>query len=124
MWPVILLSALVWQSASGSAPPTPAEEPVAAPNPRALRSAAERGDAESQYKLALSYIAKGGPRNDREAVRWLRAAVGQHHAAALARLGRMYAEGRGVPADPREATRLSTQAAQAGDPTGLLQLAD
>ena len=98
--------------------------------PAALRTAAERGDAEAQYQLALAYLARGGPAGEREAVRWLKAAARQRHAAAQARLARIYAEGDAVRSDPRaaeallpESTRLLEDAAAQGQPDALLGLA-
>ena len=105
-------------------------EEARAPSPAALRTAAERGDAEAQYELGLAYLARGGAAAEREAVRWLRAAARQRHAAAQARLARVYAEGDAARRNPRaaeallpESTRLLGDAAAQGDPDALLGLA-
>ncbi|HEX9188364.1 MAG TPA: hypothetical protein VGB87_14895, partial [Vicinamibacteria bacterium] len=105
----------------------PAEEPVSL---AALRTAAERGDAEAQYRVALAYLERGGLAAEREAARWLKAAARQRHAAAQARLARLYVEGVAAKRDPRaaaervpEATRLLEDAAARGEPGALLGLA-
>jgi hypothetical protein len=99
--------------------------------PAALRTAAERGDAEAQYQVALAFLARGGRAGEREALRWLKAAARQRHAGAEARLARLYTDGLAVRTDPRaaavlvpESTRLLQDAAAQGEPEALLGLAE
>ena len=118
MWSVRVVGGLLVFLLAASAVPQDEARP---PGPAALRTAAERGDAEAQYQLALAYLARGGAAGEREAVRWLKAAARQRHAAAQARLARIYAEGDAVRSDPRaaeallpESTRLLEDAAAQG----------
>lgn len=65
-----------------------------------IRQAAERGDAEAQLALAITYDnGKGVSEDDAEAVRWYRFAAKQGLEAAQYQLGVMYAEGRGTLKD-------------------------
>jgi TPR repeat protein len=63
------------------------------------------------------------PRDDREAVRWYRAAAEQGHRDARNNLGSMYEQGRGVGKDLGQAARLYRAAAEAGDAAAQLNLA-
>jgi len=49
------------------------------------------------------------------AVAWYRKAAAQHYAPAESNLGFMYLQGRGVPADSKEAAKLFRQAAKTSD---------
>lgn len=65
-----------------------------------FREAAERGEAEAQYHLALMYDGgKGVPQDDAEAMAWYRKAADQGYAPAQYNLGMMYYFGKGVPQD-------------------------
>ena len=56
-----------------------------------FRRAAERGHAEAQFVLAVTYDQGDGvPEDDAEAVRWYRKAAEQGHALAQFGLGTMY----------------------------------
>lgn len=57
----------------------------------------------------------GVPKNDKEAVRWFRAAADAGFMRANFCLGNCYADGRGVTQDHAESVRLFQLAAQAGD---------
>jgi hypothetical protein len=80
-----------------------------------LRKAAERGDAEAQYKLGLAYFEGEGVRQDQtEAVKWFRKAAEQGHANAQSNLGAAYFEGDGVKQDRAEAVKWYRKAAEQG----------
>ena len=59
-----------------------------------MRSMAEQGNSEEQYKLGLQYE-NALPRDHREAVRWYRMAAMQQHAGAFYRLCVLSDIGRG-----------------------------
>ena len=62
--------------------------------------AAEQGLARAQLNLGFMYAnGRGVPEDDREAVKWYRAAAEQGHASAQGALGDLYYLGRGVPED-------------------------
>jgi TPR repeat protein len=99
--------------------------------------AAEQGDPEGQYNLALMYSKGKGIRQDWQlAFRWFLAAAEQGVVAAQGRLGLMYATGDAVAKDPIEAHKWLVIAANAGDETatanctfsqdqlGLMQIAE
>ncbi|HEX9189844.1 MAG TPA: tetratricopeptide repeat protein, partial [Vicinamibacteria bacterium] len=65
---------------------------------------------------------RGVPRDDREALRWYRAAAEQGHRDAQNALGSMHERGRGVRQDLGEAARLYRAAAGAGDAAAQLNL--
>ncbi len=108
-----------------------------------LLGAAEGGDAEAQYDLAVVYLEGRGDveqslrwlnraasqghagamaelgmfymgTDDIQALRWLRPAAEQGNGEAQTNLGHMYAEGQGVPQDYAEAARWSRLAAEQG----------
>ncbi len=65
-----------------------------------FRAAAEQGNAEAQYNLAMIYDRGIGVKNDDgEALKWYRKAAEQGHAKAQYNLGMMYYFGKGVPQD-------------------------
>ena len=82
-----------------------------------MRAAAEGGDADAQYQLALQ-LQSGQvvPRDDVEAAAWLLRAAEQNHMDAQFMLGTMYGQGRGVPRDAVEAAAWTRTAAEAGHP--------
>ena len=83
---------------------------------RWLRLAAEKGNADAQYRLGFKYFFFGGvPQNHTEAARWFQLAAEQGNAPAQVMLGFMYDAGRGVPQDYAEAYKWYTLAADAGD---------
>ena len=110
---------------------------VAAQNPDAARSAYERedydtafklyspsankGEAEAQYRVGLMYkFGWGTERDAKAAASWLRRAADQQHAEAQAELGVLYKLGRGVKEDAAEAARWFRRAADSG--VGIAQL--
>jgi hypothetical protein len=94
-------------------PQAPADSQAARPN----KLAADQGDAQTQYNLAVNYRdGLGGlPKDDREAARLLKLAADQGYASAQFSLGAFYVSGRGgLPKDDREAARLFKLAADQG----------
>jgi TPR repeat protein len=81
-----------------------------------LRPAAEAGDRDAQFMLALAYRSgQGVAASDAEAARWLDRAARQGHVQAQYLLGLAYLRGRGVAADPKTAVSWFAQAADKGD---------
>jgi len=77
---------------------------------------AEKGEADAQYRLGLSYCyGQGVPQDYTEAVRWFRKAAEHGYAKAQYSLGSSYYYGGGVPHDYTEAIRLYRKAADQGD---------
>ena len=81
----------------------------------ALRTAAEQGDAKSQFKLAMAYLQGRAVRQDyAEAAKWMRKAASQGLAEAQHNLGKMYGEGKGVTQDYAKALQWYRKAAHQG----------
>ena len=71
--------------------------------------------AVAQYNLGLMYAnGRGVPKDDAEAVKWLRKAAEKGVDESQYNLGLMYANGRGVPKDDATAVRLYRKAAENG----------
>ena len=69
-----------------------------------LLTKAIAGDASAQFNLGWMYAyGRGVPKDDTEAVAWIRKAAEQGHAEAQNNLGWRYAVGLGVPQDDTEA---------------------
>jgi len=63
-----------------------------------VRKAAEQGDADAQYDLALMYEkGEGLPQNYAEAFKWYRKAAEQGHTDAQIGLAHLYCKGKGIP---------------------------
>ena len=69
-------------------------------------------------------MARATARNDAEAVKWYRQAAEKNLPLAEYYLGRMYADGRGVPRDEREALQWFRRAAEQNIPLAQLELAN
>jgi hypothetical protein len=79
--------------------------------------------AADQYCLGLSHaFALNHPKNQAEAVKWLRKAAEQGHPGAQATLGYMYERGYGIKADPAEAAKWYRKAADQNHDDGLFNL--
>ena len=79
-------------------------------------AAAESGDAEAQYKLALMYLEGDGvKKNEKTAVLWLKKAADQEHVEAMQKLSWCYLNGRGIKQNLYESVVLSQKASGAGD---------
>lgn len=73
---------------------------LAAATADAVRLAAERGDADAQFKLGMTYAeGKGVERDDDLALKWFRRAADAGHAAAQNSVGIFYTLGRGTARD-------------------------
>lgn len=84
---------------------------------------AEKGHAESQYRLGTRY--KSGttvPRDDTEAAKWFCKAAEQGYLSAQYELGLCYAEGRGVAEDDAERVKWLRKAADQGHVGAQFQL--
>jgi hypothetical protein len=81
-----------------------------------LREIAYAGNVAAQVQLGVIYLTGDGvPKDDAEAVKWLRKAADQDNALAERYLAEMYFKGRGVPADMTEAAKWLRFAAEQGD---------
>lgn len=89
-----------------------------------FRLAAEQGNAEAQYKLAIMLDKGfGTSTNHTEALVWYKRAADQGHASAENNIGNLYSEGRGVPVDKDEAERWYRRSAEHGENIGKQNLA-
>lgn len=80
-----------------------------------LRKAAEHGDKEAQYNLAICYNdGTGIAKDETEALGWLHKAAEQGYAEAQNRFGVCYRDGIGVSEDEREAVKWFHKAAEQG----------
>ena len=80
------------------------------------RAAAEAGDAQAQFRMALRYDQGAGVRQDyAESVKWLQKAAEQGLPEAQFNLGSMYASGLGVNEDSTEAVAWYYRAALQGN---------
>jgi hypothetical protein len=84
---------------------------------------AEQGNADAQYSLAMKYVNGWGvPKDEKEAVKWLRLAGEQGHDVAQFTVSSMYADGQGVPKDEKEAVKWMRLAAEQGFASAQLSL--
>lgn len=82
-----------------------------------LRQAAEDGDTEAMFLLAIAYAqGQGTARNDVAAARWFHQAARKGHLRAKTSLGYLYSTGRGVRQDAVLAHLFLFQATARGDP--------
>ena len=101
-----------------------ADPDAAAARVKALRAAAEKGDADSQFRLGVMYLDGDGIAADNaEAVKWLRKAAKAGHVEGMWRRGGLYLSGSGVDRDEREAERWFCKSAEAGPADAKNQLA-
>jgi hypothetical protein len=125
-WTLLLcLAGVLAVTVPALADPAPTRPPVAtrgsasAVSPRdiaALREAAQRGEAQSQFDLAIALDCGRGVRRDRAAaLDWLRKAAAQGQVGAQSALGWKYMTGKGVRRDDAEAFAWLRQAAERGD---------
>jgi TPR repeat protein len=81
-----------------------------------LKQVAYAGDAKAQVQLGLIYLTGDGvPKDDVEAMKWLRMAADQDNPMGERFLAEMYFKGRGAPADNMEAAKWLRMAADQGD---------
>lgn len=89
------------------------------------REAAERGNTDAQFSLALRYfIGEGVPRDSVLGVVWCRKAADKGHPKAQFHLGWRYSDGDGVPKDDAQAAVWYRRAADQGDADGQCALGD
>ncbi len=89
-------------------------------NEEAFRKAAEQGDAEAQYHLAVMYGAGVGVETDYdEALKWYSQAAEQGYAKAQYNLGMMYYFGKGVLEDKVTAYQWVILSAERGEQAAL-----
>jgi TPR repeat protein len=89
-----------------------------------LRAAAEQGDAESQYELAVCFDYGRDVQQDRKvAAAWYRRAADQGHANAQNSLGSLFQAGEGIARDYAEAFNWYQAAADSGLPQAKNNLA-
>lgn len=95
------------------------------PDFETLRSGAEAGDAEAEYKLGTLYgDDKSVLKNDVEAATWVRKAAEQGYPAAEARLADMYFMGTGVPKDGSQVIAWTRRAAEHGNSESQIALSN
>ncbi len=93
-------------------------------SPDKLRIAAEQGDPEAQWNLAVCYDDGRGVLQDlAQAIHWFRQAAEQGHSDALIDLGVCYEIGRGVLKDEAQAYKLFRRAADQNHLEGFYHLA-
>ena len=82
-----------------------------------LRALAEKGDAQSQYELGLSFHngSLGVAKDEAEAAKWYRKAAEQNDPQAQYNLGVCYAKGEGVAQDYVKAVKWFRKAAEQND---------
>jgi TPR repeat protein len=86
--------------------PAAAQTKDAASFDRHLRGLADKGDADSQYKLGTSYDeGLGVSKDNAEAFKWFHLAAEQGHAHSQFRVGDMYMSSEGVAKNESEAAR-------------------
>lgn len=84
---------------------------------KAIRSAAEKGNPEAQYRLGMAYAQEEGVALDyREAATWIERAAVQGLASAQSALGWLYANGFGVKQDGGAAAHWYLKSAEQGNP--------
>jgi TPR repeat protein len=80
-----------------------------------LKTLAERGSHQAQYRLGIFYVEGKGVRQDyMEAMRWFRQAASQNDRDATYSMGVMYAAGFGVPKDEAKSAVWYRMAAEMG----------
>ena len=89
--------------------------------------AAERGDANAQYSLAIYYRYthdQGSAFSNAEALKWFTRAADAARIDAMTELGKMYMEGIGVPLDYKNGANWYIKAAEFGDTEAQFALAE
>lgn len=88
-----------------------------------LQQKAEQGDAGAQYDLGRAYAnGKDIPKDNKQAVKWVRLAAEQGNVMAQYGLGLVYYKGQAVPQDYKEAAKWFRLAAEQGDATAQYNL--
>jgi hypothetical protein len=77
--------------------------------------AAEKGDLEAQYSLALRYLYGQGTKKDpKTAIFWLKQAIEQNYPKAVYRYAKLFEDGTAVPMNAKSAAEWYLKAAQLG----------
>lgn len=80
----------------------------------------DRTDAFAQYCIGLTFLRGHNTRQDyRQAAQWFGNAAARNHGGALAALGYLHENGKGVPADPKRAADFYRRSAEQGNDEGL-----
>ena len=123
------VSSAIAQNSTSAAAAKPRQQglanaaPLTAPDISRLKAKAEAGDASAQATLGKAYKdGNGVPKNDAEALRWLRKAADQGDASAENDLGVIYRMGEGVAQDNEEALRWYKKAAKKGNAKAMFNL--
>jgi len=83
-----------------------------------IRKKAETGDANAQFKLGMAYIrppSPNHPKDEKEAIKWLRMASDQDHCGAHCHLAEMLSRGDATPQEYEEVATLRRRNAERGD---------
>lgn len=89
-----------------------------------LRTAAEKGDMESQFKLGLfEHEGTGGKKDFDAAAKWFREAADQNHSEAQLYLGHCYIFGTGVPMNFEKAASYFQKSSDQGNTFAKVMLA-
>ena len=85
---------------------------------------AKAGEAPAEHGIGMLYdMGEGVPdKNPKAAAEWYQKAADQNYAPAINNLARLYADGRGVKADPAKAIELWSRAAESGNVTARFNL--
>ena len=91
---------------------------------RALLDAAEEGDLDAQYKVAMSYCngTDGAPKDGEQAFRWFTRAAEGDHISAQYGLGLCWLRGIGTEKDPERGAQQLSQVAEQGYPPAQCEL--
>jgi hypothetical protein len=95
---------------------------VAAPPP-GLVKAAERGDAEAQFRLGKHYSASKNSRDKKLSLDLFERSADQGHPRAAFHAGVMYEQGRGTKKNMKKALKRYAEAADAGNADAMFTLA-
>jgi TPR repeat protein len=93
------------------------------PAPPGLVKAAERGDADAQYRLAKHYGASKDSREKKLALNLFERSADQGHPRAAFHAGVMYEQGRGHKKNVKKAMERYEEAANAGNAEAMFTLA-
>ncbi|HWY75774.1 MAG TPA: tetratricopeptide repeat protein [Verrucomicrobiae bacterium] len=116
------IAGLIFYLPAKAPPIPPANRDSSVVDEKGLKTKAEAGDADAQYRLAKFYTeSKGGP-NYKEAARLLEQSAGKSNAEAMALLGELYAAGQGVHRDLTQAFELYQSSATTGCVAGQYNL--
>ena len=91
---------------------------------RLYREAADKGDADAQFRLGFDYLigAEGLSKDHSKAVEWMTKAADQGEVRAQYQLGLFYENGNGVPQDYKNAVKWYKEAADQGEVRAQYQL--